>query len=125
MTIRPAPDTMAYLTGLLPVKDGVAVYAALDAAAKAAIAAGDTRGRGQIMADTLVERVTGIASGAHPIEISLIMTDRALLAEGDEPAHVHGYGSVPAEVARRWILAVLDRDDDGGRRARRHKRGRV
>lgn len=125
VTIRPAPDTMAHLTGLLPVKDGVAVYAALDAAAKAAIAAGDTRGRGQIMADTLVERVTGVASGAHPIEISLIMTDRALLAEGDEPAHVHGYGSVPAEVARRWILAVLDRDDDGGRRARRHKRGRV
>lgn len=126
VTIRPAPDTMTYLTGLLPVKDGVAVYAALDAAAKAAIAGGDTRGRGQIMADTLVERVTGIASGGHPIEISLIMTDRTLLAGGDEPAQVHGYGPVPAAVARRWILSVLDLDDDQARhRARRHKRGRV
>ena len=29
VTIRPAPDTMAYVTALLPVAQGVAVYAAL------------------------------------------------------------------------------------------------
>ena len=149
VTCRPAPDTMTYLTGLLPVRDGVAVYAALDAAAKAAAAAGDARSRGQVMADTLVARVTGTAAGTVPVEIQLIMTDRALLAGGSEPAQVHGYGPVPAEVARRWILSILDPegDDDGedggdshGSRAvdgdlrrrrrsrtreRRHRRGRV
>ena len=56
VSIRPAPDTMTWLTGLLPVADGVAVYAALDAAAKRAAAAGDCRSRGQVMADTLIGR---------------------------------------------------------------------
>lgn len=52
VTIRPAPDTMTWVTALLPVKQGVAVYAALKAAADAATAAGDPRTRGQVMADT-------------------------------------------------------------------------
>ena len=59
VSIRPAPDTMTWLTGHLPVAEGVAVYAALDAAAKTAAASGDDRTRGQVMADTLIERVTG------------------------------------------------------------------
>jgi hypothetical protein len=48
VSLRPAPDTMTWLGALLPVKDGVAVYAALDQAAKAAHAAGDERSRGQV-----------------------------------------------------------------------------
>ena len=56
VTLRPAPDTMTYLTALLPVKDGVAALAALTRAADAARAAGDERSRGQVMADTLVAR---------------------------------------------------------------------
>ncbi len=56
VTIRPAPDTMTYLTALLPVAQGVAAYAALR---RAADACGDGRSRGQVMADTLVERLTG------------------------------------------------------------------
>ena len=59
VSVRPAPDTMTYLTALLPVKDGVACYAALKAAAGTAQAVGDPRGRGQVMADTLVDRLTG------------------------------------------------------------------
>ena len=53
VTLRPAPETMSYLTGLLPVPQGVAAYAALSAAADEARAAGDPRSRGQVMADTL------------------------------------------------------------------------
>ena len=34
VTIRPAPDTMSNVTGLLPVAQGVAVYAALRQHAK-------------------------------------------------------------------------------------------
>jgi hypothetical protein len=30
VTIRPAPDTMTYVTALLPVAQGVGVYAALE-----------------------------------------------------------------------------------------------
>ena len=56
VTIRPAPDTMTYLTALLPVAQGVSVYAALKREADLCC---DGRGRGQVMADTLVERVTG------------------------------------------------------------------
>jgi hypothetical protein len=36
VTIRPAPDTMSYVTGLLPVAQGVSVFASLKAAAEAA-----------------------------------------------------------------------------------------
>ncbi|HEX8497512.1 MAG TPA: DUF222 domain-containing protein [Actinomycetales bacterium] len=56
VSLRPAPDAMTYLTALLPLRQGVGVYAALDAAAGAARAGGDGRGRGQVMADTLVDR---------------------------------------------------------------------
>jgi hypothetical protein len=52
VTIRPAPDTMTYLTALLPVAQGVSVYAALRREADVRC---DGRSRGQAMADTLVE----------------------------------------------------------------------
>ena len=104
VTLRPAPDTMANLGALLPVAQGVAAYAALARDADAARAAGDPRSRGQLMADLLVERVTG-QTGADrvPLRVHLVMTDRALFRGDDEPAHVPGYGPVPAEVARRWL----------------------
>jgi hypothetical protein len=57
--VRPAPDTMTILTGYLPVEQGVACYAALRRETDAAVAAGDSRTRDQIMADTMVERLTG------------------------------------------------------------------
>jgi hypothetical protein len=50
VTLRPAPDTMTWLTALLPVKDGVAAYAALTRAAGSARASGDPRTKGQVMA---------------------------------------------------------------------------
>ena len=58
------------------------------------------------MADLLVERLTGqTTAAAVPVEINLGMTDTSLLArsgdEGyDEPAHLDGYGPVPAALAR-------------------------
>ncbi|GGU38483.1 HNH endonuclease [Nocardioides albus] len=103
VSVRPAPDTMTWLGALLPVKDGVAVYAALDQAAKAAQAAGDERTRGQVMADTLVDRVTGRAGaeGVKPrIEVKIVMTADSLTNESDQPAMVEGYGPVPAGWAR-------------------------
>jgi hypothetical protein len=87
LTLRPAPDTMTYLSGLLPVTQGVAAYAALSRHADTLRAAGDHRTRGQIMADTLVERVTGQTTAtAVPVEIALVMTDHTLL---DPDPHDH------------------------------------
>ncbi len=104
VTCRPAPDTMAYLTALLPARQAISVYAALAGVADTHTGTGDRRSRGQLMADTLVERATGRAAADQvPIEVGLVMTDRTLLAGDDEPALLHGYGTVPADLGRDWV----------------------
>lgn len=109
VTLRPAPDTMTHLSGLLPVREGVAVYAALTKHADALRAQGDERSRGQIMADTLVERVTGQATAQNvPVEVNVVMTAEAVFGDAntparETPAYVDGYGPVPARVAREWL----------------------
>ncbi|NOJ58659.1 HNH endonuclease signature motif containing protein [Arthrobacter sp. 260] len=100
VSIRPAPDTMAYLTALLPVKEAVSTYAALSRHADTTKAAGDPRSRGQVMADTLVERVTGVPGGVSRVELQLIMTDRALFQGDSEPARIPGYGIIGSHWAR-------------------------
>ncbi|WP_311211388.1 MULTISPECIES: HNH endonuclease [unclassified Arthrobacter] len=105
VSLRPAPDTMTYLTALLPVGQGVAAYAALTRAADAARASGDPRGRGQVMADTLAERLTGTPGAVAGVELQLVMTDRTLFQGDAEPARLHGYGIVPAQWARTLIGA--------------------
>jgi hypothetical protein len=108
VTIRPAPDTMTYVTALLPMTQGVSVYAALR---QAADTCGDGRGRGQVMADTLIERVTGRpAEVPVPVGVNLVITDESLLAGSTDPARIAGYGPVPAAIGRRLIAtAVRDR----------------
>ncbi|WP_354171577.1 DUF222 domain-containing protein [Arthrobacter sp. UYEF36] len=103
VSLRPAPDTMCYLTALLPVAQGVAVHAALTRHADTLRAAGDPRTRGQLMADALVERTTGKAGGISGIEIQLVMTDRTLFQGASEPARLPGYGIVPAGWARELL----------------------
>ncbi|MBM9466657.1 HNH endonuclease [Nakamurella leprariae] len=128
VSLRPAPDCMTYLTALLPVVQGVSVFAALTNHANTVFATGDERGRGQIMADELVARVTaGAAPAAAIVEssdddsddadvselptvpagldltINLVMTDRTLLDGDTEPAVIVGHGPVPASLARHLI----------------------
>ncbi|BCW57204.1 HNH endonuclease signature motif containing protein [Arthrobacter sp. StoSoilB20] len=103
VSLRPAPDTMTYLTALLPVAQGVAVYAALTRAADSARSSGDTRGRGQFMADTLTARITGTPGGISGINLDLVMTDRTLFQGDSEPARLKGYGIVPAEWGRELL----------------------
>ncbi|MGV0873827.1 DUF222 domain-containing protein [Mycolicibacterium sp. XJ879] len=105
VSIRPAPPTMTYVTALLPVSVGVAVYAALKHAADTTF---DGRSRGQVMADTLVERVTGRpAEQAEPVAVNLVMSDQSLLGDDEHPAVVDGYGPIPAAVARKLVLASI------------------
>lgn len=149
VTVRPAPDTMAYVTALVPVKDGVAVHAVLTRAAASARAAGDPRSAGQVMADALVGSVLGRAHqtgmsderrGAHAgsvapddgdddtsrpvaghtttepsgprIELGLVMSHEALFGISDEPAHIDGYGPIPAELAREIVAGACDRNEE-------------
>nr|WP_308287878.1 DUF222 domain-containing protein [Arthrobacter sp. MAHUQ-56] len=112
VSLRPAPDTMTYLTALLPVAQGVATYAALARDADTARSAGDDRSRGQVMADTLVERVTGTPGGIIGVEIQLVMTDRTLLQGDAEPARLPGYGTIPAATARDLALTRKNSTDD-------------
>ncbi|WP_432478573.1 HNH endonuclease [Nocardioides sp. GXQ0305] len=113
VTLRPAPDTMTWLTALLPVKDGVAVLAALTRAGDTARASGDPRGRGQVMADTLVGAVLGDDGTASPARVALdvVMTDQSLFGGSDEPAHLDGFGPIPAELARELVVGACDRDE--------------
>lgn len=105
VTIRPAPDTMTYLTALLPVAQGVSVYAALTRAADTRC---DGRSRGQVMADTLVERVTGRdAAVPTPIAVNLVMSDETLLGAANTPAQLCGYGPIPAAVARTMVASAV------------------
>lgn len=153
VSLRPAPDTMTVLTAYLPVVEGVACYAALQTHATSAITTGDPRGKGQLMADTLIARLTRREAGVGPdIEVNLVMTDTALLdstmldttmvgtASPDtrvlgtsgpgtsgpgtsepmtaapagidpvhQPAHLVGYGPIPATLAR----ALLSTEPSG------------
>ena len=114
VSIRPQPDTMATVTGLLPVEQGVAAWAALRRDAEAAKAAGDERGIGQLMADLFVERLTGqAAADAVPVEVQLVMSPGTLLGLDDVPASLPGHGPLPAGLARDLVLGVDGAGDDG------------
>ncbi|MFD7307407.1 DUF222 domain-containing protein [Promicromonospora sp. NPDC059942] len=118
VSIRPAPDLMVYLTALVPMAQGVQAYAQLKTHAEAAKAGGDERGTGQIMADTLIERVT-VREPGHagdvPVTINLLVSDETLLAGGGQPAVMvegapAGAGVIPAPVARNLAAHAIDTD---------------
>jgi hypothetical protein len=105
VTIRPAPDAMTYVTVLLPVAKGVGVYAALKRSADTTF---DDRSRGQIMADTCYERITGRpADQAEPVAVNLVLTDETLLGGDGSAAVIDGYGPIPAAVARGLVSAAI------------------
>ncbi|MGM0386300.1 MAG: DUF222 domain-containing protein [Actinomycetota bacterium] len=114
VSTRPAPDSMVYVTALLPMAQGVAAWASLDRAARTMIGTGEAgdRTRSQVMADTFVERLTGQATAsAVPVEVHLVMTDQALLGGDDDAtsARLVGHGPIPAGAARE----LLDPRRDG------------
>ncbi|HWH98980.1 MAG TPA: DUF222 domain-containing protein [Propionibacteriaceae bacterium] len=105
ISLRPLPDTMAGLSAFLPVEQGVACWAALKARVDALKAAGDSRTRGQIAADTLVERLTGQAAADDVgVEVQITVPVENLLdPDQQQPAEVHGFGPIPAGLADQII----------------------
>ncbi len=106
--LRPAPDTMSVLSGYLPVEQGVACLAALRRHTDGVVAAGgDGRTRDQIMADTLVERLTGQTRAEDvAVEVQIIMPAE-LAADPDAPrtATVTGAGPLPGRLAHDLVDA--------------------
>jgi Domain of unknown function (DUF222) len=109
--VRSAPDTMAVLSGYLPVEQGIACYAALRQHADSAVATGDDRTRDQIMTDTLVERITGQTTAADVnIELQLLMPLDTLIKPDDHSAAViPGYGPLPSQLAREIMTSSKGR----------------
>ncbi len=105
VTIRPLPDGMARVSLLLPVSQGVGVYAALRRRADALIGVGvDVRTRGQIMADTAFERLTGRAAvEGQPVLVNLTLPATVLLSDEPGTGHLDGGGAVPAEIVRNLV----------------------
>ena len=115
VSVRPAPDGMAYLTVLGPLAEVVGAYAAVSRhAAQTCAGLTDTdpgdRTTGQVAADSALELLSGRAPGEpQSVEIHLVMTDRALLGTGDlsrsteEPAWLPGHGPVTAPAVRAWV----------------------
>jgi hypothetical protein len=136
VTISPAADGMADLRAHLPVEQAVACYAALAAAvSRMAVQPGPvTRGRGQIMADTLVERLTGQATATDlSVEIQVVVPVDALVdPDSPLPAQVPGHGPVPVELlatgeGRTTWRRLVTRDGIviGGDTRRRYFTGRL
>lgn len=134
VSIRSAPDTMIWLTTLLPVAEGVAAYAALTRGADSARAEGDPRTKGQVMADELVDRVlgrrrtgggaqdyeggdgvertSGAGRGSRSIDLNLVMSHEALLGTAEDEARLAGFGPIPAELAREIVARALGEGDE-------------
>ncbi|WNG87031.1 HNH endonuclease signature motif containing protein [Mycobacterium sp. ITM-2016-00317] len=98
VSVRPVSDTMMCVSVRLPLAKGVGLYAACKRAADTTF---DARPRGQVMAETVYERVTGHpADGPVPVALSLVMADTTLAGDDDELGWLDGYGPVPAGFCR-------------------------
>ncbi|MFB1297142.1 DUF222 domain-containing protein [Mycobacterium sp. pW049] len=122
VTTRPAPNGMVYVTFLMPLAQGIGMYAALK---READVCGDGRSRNQVMADTAFERVTG-RSATEPVNVHLllVMADTTLAGDDTEPAWLQGYGPIPAGFACKLTGdAVTDKEAKATlRRLYRHPR---
>ena len=103
VTLRPSADGMTDLTAHLPAEQGAACYAALQKAFNEVSVnpAPLTRSRGQVMADTLVERVTGQAAAEDVnVEVQVVVPIEALIDPDSHPlpAEIPGHGPVPVDV---------------------------
>ncbi|MFD0924529.1 13E12 repeat family protein [Williamsia deligens] len=110
VSMRPKPDAMVQLSALLPMTAGIAAYAALKQHADGLVGDGD-RTHAQVMADTLLERLTGKARAEDvAVAVDVIVSADVLVGSADAAAEVAGYGPVPADTARGIIADALDAD---------------
>ncbi|RBP63177.1 HNH endonuclease [Brevibacterium sanguinis] len=106
VTVTALPHGMGRICATIPMVRAVAVAEALRSGADSALARGVAEGRrhAQIMADLLVERVTGQERAEDvPLEVNVVIETSSLIDDGDVPAWLPGYGPWPAKEARNFI----------------------
>ena len=112
VTIRPAPDAMTYVTALSPAsgrypqpRPGRGGVCGAQPGRRPHPRSPPARA---VMADTLVQRVTGRPAGTpEPVAVNLVLSDQTLPGGDNTPAVVDGDGPIPASVARSLIDAAV------------------
>jgi Domain of unknown function (DUF222) len=108
--VRLAADGMADLVAHLPAEQAAACFGALHRAVTEHYVTADTvtRTREQILADTLVERLTGQATaGDVAVEVQIVVPVEALLdPDSPLPAQIAGHGPLPAQIARELLTTT-------------------
>jgi hypothetical protein len=101
---------MADLVADLPAEQAAACFGALRRAVAEHYVTADTvtRSRSQILADTLVERLTGQATaGDVSVEVQVLVPVEALLDPTSPiPAQIAGHGPIPADIAREMVATT-------------------
>jgi hypothetical protein len=123
VSMFPDSDGVAHLHARGPAEQILAAHTALDQHARALRAAGDERTLGQIMTQTLVERVTGQRYAEDiNVEVQLVMDAPTFTGQDDgEPVDLAGYGPISPAVAddiiagapNAWIRRLLVDPIDG------------
>ncbi len=110
VSMRLKPDAMVQLSALLPMKAGIAAYAALKQHADELVGY-DDRTHAQVMADTVVERLTGKTRAEDvAVAVDVVVSADVLVGDSTAAADVPGYGPIPADTARSLIADALDAD---------------
>ena len=117
VTLRRGQNGMATLRAHLPALAANTIRKRLSLEAERLRATGDRRGHQQIQADAFVDTLLGAEDGMDrtDLDIGVIITDRTLLdPQRGDPAHIEGYGPVPAEAVREDLRGPLRALSDQG-----------
>ncbi|WP_245851210.1 HNH endonuclease [Brachybacterium vulturis] len=110
VTMTPGQHGMATVSARLSAIDATRIHKRLSLEAERRRAAGARRGHGAAMADAFTDTLLGRGDNtAAPgtLDIGMIITDRALFRpDVGDPAHLEGYGAVPAEAVREQLRAA-------------------
>ncbi|MET0927923.1 MAG: DUF222 domain-containing protein [Aeromicrobium sp.] len=100
VSMTPESDGVATLHVRGPAEQILAAFTVLDDYATGLRATSEPRTRGQIMCQTLVERVTGLSYAEEvDVELNLVLDAETLLADGTNPVDLEGYGPICPDVA--------------------------
>jgi hypothetical protein len=103
----PDTDGAAIMQVRGPAEQILAAFNTLDRHARSLRAAGDDRTRGQIMCQSLVERVTGLSHADQiGVEVQLVLDAPTLLGQDDEPVDLVGHGPIAPDVADDLIASA-------------------
>lgn len=115
VTTRRLSDGMASVSAIVSDVDAAAIMNNLREAVDVARSVeanhptGDERTRGAQIADEFVDRLTNALHGKKsPVAVKLVISAEALLGGDGEPAHLEGWGLIPAAVAREMIRASAE-----------------